>query len=198
MNIAIRKPAAAPMTLEQFLTWEERQELRYEFDGIRPIAMVGGTIAHSTIQANLLIALGNRLRGAPCRPHGSHMKIKVAGRIRYSDAFVVCTKLPPRAKVVTDPVVVFEVTSDSSFTTDLIHKNADYKATPSIQRYVIIEQASVAAWVFFRKGEDWVSDSAIGGDAMLPMPEIGIEVPLAEIYAGLDFGTGDGAQADEA
>ncbi len=34
---------AKPMTLESFLAWEERQELRYEFDGFRPIAMTGGT-----------------------------------------------------------------------------------------------------------------------------------------------------------
>jgi hypothetical protein len=32
MNIALRKP----MTLEQFLAWEGRQELRYEFDGSSP------------------------------------------------------------------------------------------------------------------------------------------------------------------
>ena len=41
---------AKPMTLESFLAWEERQELRYEFDGFRPIAMTGGTYAHARIQ----------------------------------------------------------------------------------------------------------------------------------------------------
>ena len=28
-----------PMTLAEFLDWEERQELRYEFDGFQPVAM---------------------------------------------------------------------------------------------------------------------------------------------------------------
>ena len=41
---------AKPMNLESFLAWEERQELRYEFDGFRPIAMTGGTYAHAQIQ----------------------------------------------------------------------------------------------------------------------------------------------------
>jgi len=45
MNVALRKP----MTLEQFLAWEERQELRHEFDGFQPIAMAGGTATHATI-----------------------------------------------------------------------------------------------------------------------------------------------------
>ena len=34
-----------------------------------------------------------------------------------------------------------------------------------------------------RKGDDWNSDIVAGADAVLRMPEIGIEVPLAEVYA---------------
>ena len=41
------------MTLAGFLEWEERQPLRYEFDGVGPVAMTGGTYGHSTIQGNL-------------------------------------------------------------------------------------------------------------------------------------------------
>ena len=37
MNVALRRP----MTLSEFLAWEERQELRHEFDGFRPVAMTG-------------------------------------------------------------------------------------------------------------------------------------------------------------
>ncbi len=89
MNVTLAKP----MTLVDFLEWEERQPLRYEFDGFRPIAMTGGTTAHAGIQRNLAISVGARLRGAPCRFYGSDLKIEVAGRIRYPDGFVVCTHL---------------------------------------------------------------------------------------------------------
>ena len=41
------------MTLAEFLEWEERQPLRYEFDGVGPVAMTGGTYGHSSIQGNL-------------------------------------------------------------------------------------------------------------------------------------------------
>lgn len=183
MNVALRKP----MTLEQFLAWEERQELRYEFDGLQPVAMVGGTAAHSSIQGNILLALGNRLRGKPCRPHGSHMKILVAGRIRYPEASVVCTPVPPHATVVTEPVVVFEVLSPGSTNTDFVVKNAEYRATPSIQRYVVLQQTHAGATVFRRKGEDWVAEPLSGDDAVLRMPEIGIEIPLAEFYLDVEL-----------
>jgi Uma2 family endonuclease len=107
MNVALRKP----MTLDAFLDWESRQELRYEFDGFQPIAMTGGTSEHAAIQRNLITALTIRLRGKPCQAYGSELKIAVAGSIRYPDAFVVCSPIPRGSTVVTDPVVVFEVLS---------------------------------------------------------------------------------------
>ncbi len=191
MNVALRRT----MSLQQFLAWEERQALRYEFDGFQPVAMTGGTAAHDGIQMNLNAALVNRLRGKPCRPHGNDLKIEVVGRIRYPDAFVVCTPVAPRQTVVTDPVVVFEVLSDGTANTDLVEKNAEYRATPSIQRYVILEQTHAAAIVFARKGEDWISDIVAGDDAVLRLPEIGIAVPLAEIYADVEL-TGTPSEDD--
>lgn len=183
MNAALLKP----MTLDAFLTWEARQPTKWEFDGFAPVAMTGVRLAHSSIQANLITALRIRLRGKPCRPHGSDMKIEVAGRIRYPDAFVVCTPLPPDTLVVTEPVVVFEILSGSTANTDLVTKNREYRATPSIQRYVILEQTDAGALVFARKGEDWVAEPVSGDDAVLRMPEIGIEVPLAELYADVEL-----------
>ncbi len=108
MNLALRKP----MTLAEFLAWEERQPLRYEFDGIGPVAMTGGTFAHAAIQRNLALSIGGRLRGQPCQFVGNDLKIQVAdGHIRYPDGMVVCTTVDPKATVARDPVVVFEVLS---------------------------------------------------------------------------------------
>jgi Uma2 family endonuclease len=193
MNVALRKP----MTLEQFLAWEERQPLRYEFDGFRPVAMTGGTAAHAAIQRNLLFSLTGRLRGQRCQPYGSELKIQVAGRIRYPDAFVVCSPVAPRATVVSDPVVVFEVLSESTSSDDLVVKNAEYRETVSIQRYVVLHQTSVAAIIFSRRSGEWATDLVAGDNAVLQMPEIGIEIPLAEIYADVALVPGDDDTAPE-
>ena len=108
MNVALRKA----MTLAEFLAWEERQPLRHEFDGVQPIAMTGGTVAHAGIQRNL--------------------------------------------------------------------------ATLSVQRYVFLSQHEVAGTMFERVGSDWIGHLLAAG-GVLRMPEIGIEVPLAEFYDGIDF-----------
>ena len=173
------------MTLEQFLAWEARQEERYEFDGFGPVAMAGGTAIHAAIQVNLLIALGSRLRGKPCRACGSELKILVAGRIRYPDAFVSCKAVGASETVLTEPVVVFEVLSNGTSNEDLVVKNAEYRATHSIQRYVILQHNEAGALVFSRKGDDWIAETFSGGEAVLTLPEIRLEIPLDEIYTDL-------------
>jgi len=182
MSIALRKS----MSLEAFLAWEEQQALRWEFDGFEPVAMTGGTAEHSAIQRNLYIAVGSRLRGKPCQLYTSDLKVAVAGSIRYPDAFVVCSPVPRGTVMVTDPVVVFEVLSPSTASTDIGIKNQEYRDTPSIQRYVMLSQDDQRATIFARVGDDWVGHIA-SGDALLAMPEIGIEVPLAELYEGVSF-----------
>ena len=182
MNVALRQR----MTLQQFLAWEERQELRYEFDGFSPVAMTGGTAGHEIICLNLTASLLARLRGKPCRPYGSNLKIEVMGRIRYPDAFVACGPVARSSTVITDPVVIFEVLSESTARTDRIDKNREYASTASVRRYVMLEQDQIAATVFERVGDAWVG-GILAADDTIRMPEIGIEIPLAELYEGLDF-----------
>ena len=177
------------MSLADFLAWEERQDTKYEFDGFGPVAMVGVTRAHADIQANVLSILKARLRGGSCKPYGSDLKIEVVGRIRYPDAFVVCTQGTGADTIVTDPVVIFEILSESSNRRDRVDKNEEYRLTPSVQRYVMLEQDVPAATVFAREGERWVGTLHKDAGAILPMPELGIEVPLAEFSEGLDFPT---------
>ncbi len=73
MNVALR----VGMTITDFLHWEERQELRYEFDGERPVAMTGET-QHHAIAAEVFTRNGNdwagRIQGA-----GSTLAIPEAG-----------------------------------------------------------------------------------------------------------------------
>jgi Uma2 family endonuclease len=174
------------MTLEAFLDWESRQEFKHEFDGFQPVAMTAVTAAHSTIQVNLLGLLFSRLRGHRCQAHGSDLKIQVVGRIRYPDAFIVCSPVPPGTTVVHDPVVVFEILSPGTSYKDRFEKNREYRDTPSIQRYVILEQSHPAATVFTRAGDDWVGH-IVSGETDLGLPEIEMTLPLTDLYEGVTF-----------
>ncbi len=189
MNVALRKP----MTHEQFFAWAEAQEARHEFDGFQPVAMTGGTNDHGIIAGNINFQLRLRLRGGPCMPMGPEGGgVATSGnKIRYPDATVTCTKLEGRGRLVANPIIVFEVVSDSTKGDDRVSKLREYHAVPSIKRYVIAEQTSIGLAVFSREADEpWSATALIEGDT-LPLPEIGIEIPVSELYEGVDLGRTD-------
>jgi Uma2 family endonuclease len=175
-----------PMTLPEFLRWEELQEERYEFDGSRVVAMADVTVDHDTIGGTLRALLLARLRGSPCRARGPTLKVELAGRIRYPDAFIYCGELPGSTQVVTAPVVVFEILSADMPTGERESRRHEYQAAASVQRYIVLERDEIAATEFARENSLWAVRSLRAGDA-LPMPEVGIEIGLAEIYADVDW-----------
>ena len=183
MSVALRRT----MTLDDFLAWEAEQPERHEYDGFGPVATDGGTEAHATIGTNLVFELRGRLRNTDRRVYGPSLKVLVAGRAPYRDAFVACTPQSKEATWRTDPVVVFEVMSRSTAVIDQTTKNAEYRATPSIRRYVILSQDSISANVYERIGDGWVGTLVTDPTAVLALPETGVELPLAALCDGLEF-----------
>jgi Uma2 family endonuclease len=185
MNVAIRKP----WTQEQFFSWAEAQETRYEFDGFQPVAMTGGTVRHSGIGRNLQTALHTRLRGSRCSSLGPDAGVEtVNNAVRYPYALISCSKLDGDARVVPGVVVVFEVLSPTSGRIDRIIKVREYAAVPSIRRYVILESTGVGVTVMERSEPDeaWRT-TVLTSDDILRMPEIGIEIPVTEFYDDIAF-----------
>jgi Uma2 family endonuclease len=174
-----------PMTLDEFLVWERRQELRYEFDGFEPVAMTGWTLNHSAITAEVVAALRGRLRPG-CRVFRTDVKILVDGKVRYPDVAVTCSPIDGQSDILPNPVVVFEILSPSTASVDRVTKNVEYAATPSIQRYVMLEQVRIGATVFVRDGANWIG-TVLLDDAVLAMPEIGVELPLRQLYARVEL-----------
>jgi Uma2 family endonuclease len=182
-------PLREPWTQAQFLSWAETQKIRYEFDGFQPVAMTGGNVGHSRVMRNLNFALRTRLRGGPFEPLGPDAGLETVNKaIRYPDALVTCSKVEDTDHLVPGVVIVFEVLSPTSGRIDRIVKVREYAAVPSIRRYVILESASVGLTVMEREAPDepWRT-SVLTNDDVLRMPEIGIEIPLSEIYEDIAF-----------
>ena len=56
----IANPDYKYMSLQEYLEWEERQEMKYEYVNGEVFAMTGRTIPHNDIAVNLTTALKNR------------------------------------------------------------------------------------------------------------------------------------------
>ena len=191
MSVALPKP----WTQEQFFTWAEAQEVPYEFDGFQPVAMTGGNAAHSVVMRGLHRALDARLRQGPCQRLGPDAGIETVNTaVRYPDALVTCSKFDLSDRTIPNVLVVFEVVSSASSRRDRIVKVREYAAVPSIRRYVILESTSVGLTVLERAAPDQVwQTTVLTNDDTLQMPEINIDIPVAEIYEGISFPDQDDA-----
>lgn len=182
------KLAETPMSVEEFLLWQETQDERHELVGGRPRLMTGGTRAHRLIVRNILTALQAALRGKPCQPFDEFAVVTAARNVRYPDVLVDCGKGNLDDHVATSPTVVIEVTSPGSLSVDYLQKPRDYASIATVSTYVIISQDTRRAAILRRSGDELLLEGeAIGAEAVIELPEIGVSLPLSEIYEGLDL-----------
>lgn len=189
MNVTLRPaPSLLVMTREQFLDWEGHLDGKWEFDGALPLPITGGSPNHSMIVARLIYALLKRLDGTEWKVLVDAGLGTVGDKVRYPDVQVTRTPSPPSTKLVLGTVIAFEVVSPISERADRVDKVREYAAITSIRRYVILEQTAPVLTVLHRGdgGAGWGALPLGAGDT-LELPELGIAVPVDEIYAGLTF-----------
>jgi Uma2 family endonuclease len=179
------------ISVEDYLAGELTSPLKHEYLGGIVYAMAGARNAHNVLATHTLGAVFARLRGKRCRVFNSDTKIRVRlpthERYYYPDSSVVCRPNPPTDSFQDEPVVIFEVLARRTRRIDEGEKKDAYLTLPSLAVYVLIEQEMPAVVAFRRTQEGFVREVHEGLEAVLPLPEIDIELPLAEIYEALEL-----------
>lgn len=181
------------LTPTAYLEWEARQPVRHEYIAGEIFAMVGTTQRHNAIELNLCMALREHLRGRPCQVFVESIKLRAAkaNAYYYPDLMVACGEHRRAAgteQVVDDPTLVVEILSPSSEATDRREKLAAYRAVPTLDEYLIIDQERQRAELYRRKGDiGWTHLIFETGDT-LELASVGLALPLAALYEGTDVG----------
>jgi Uma2 family endonuclease len=146
---------------------------------------------HNLIATNALVALGIRLRGRPCRPYNSDTKLRLRlpnqVRFYYPDLSVICRPNPQTDSFQDEPAVIVEVVSRTTRRIDEGEKKDAYLTISSLNAYLIVEQESPAVEVFRRTDQGFVREVFVGLEATIPLSEIEVELPLAELFEGVEF-----------
>ena len=181
-------PAKRPMSLQEFLAWDDRQSVRHEFVRGEPRLMTGGSWAHEAIVANVVRELATQLRGKPCRALASNFKVQISNdNIRYPDAMVECGPPVPDRKIAQDVRLLIGILSPSTMSRDMLAKMHDYLTIPALEAYVMFWQDQPQAHVYRRMGDLWQLQDAAGLDALLVFPATGVRLALADVYEEIVF-----------
>ena len=181
----------AHYTYDEYRRLEEDANTKHEYLGGVIYAMAGARNAHNLIASNTLVEMGSRLRGKRCRAFNSDTKVRVRlpNQIRfyYPDAQVSCRPNPQDDSFQDEPIVLAEVLSRRTRRIDEGEKKDAYLTIPSLAVYLLIEQDEPAVVAYRRAADGFVREVYQGLDAIVPLPEIAIDLPLAEVYEGVEF-----------
>ena len=193
----------ALVSIDDYLAEELVSDVRHEYLAGRVYAMAGGKTVHNRVAIAFLGARYAQLRGKPCEPFNSDMKVRVRSqthtRFYYPDGMVVCEPNPPEAVFQDKPVVIAEVISEATRRIDEHEKQEAYLTIPTLMAYLLVETSRPRVVVHSRSGpqSEFIAEAYEGLAAVVPLPPIGAELRLADLYARVAFGAEERDSEDD-
>lgn len=174
------------MSVAEYIRFEERSDIRHEFDNGKLIAMAGTTDKHNDICHNIKAALKKQLKHTNCRIQVENVKVRIGENKRYTypDVFVTCDDRDlADAYIKRYPSVIFEVLSDGTRVYDKTAKFMLYQKIETLQHYILIEPETIDIEIFSKneKGE-WSAQSLHQLMDNLILSALNISVLVADIY----------------
>ena len=169
---------------QDYLAGELVSDIKHEYLDGEVFAMVGATSNHNLLAGNVFLALGNHLKGKPCRPYIDSMKVKIDTKYFYPDVLVDCSNLSGQDSFTQAPTLIVEVLSKSTQQYDKTFKLETYLTIPSLQEYILIEQDRAEIQVL-RKSDGWKSHYYFLGDEVT-FESVELTVSVEEIYDRID------------
>ncbi|MEC4895651.1 MAG: Uma2 family endonuclease [Oscillatoria sp. PMC 1051.18] len=188
----------SPMTPEEYLEWEEKQPIKYQYINGEVYAMTGGTLSHNSIALNLASALKIHLRQKGCKVFIADAKLGVSqqGPFHYPDIMVTCDRRDQTArKLVYHPCLIIEILSPNTEAFDRGDKFKHYRRINTLKEYVLIDPETINI-ESYRLNENNKWELTPYSVDEITTPELNLEIhltsvdfhcPISLIYEDVDF-----------
>lgn len=192
MMAAVSTSLAESLVSEaQYLAMERASLTKHELWHGELFAMTGGSLAHAMLSMNIGAMLHSALRDRPCRVLSADAKVHVplSRGFVYPDVSVVCGAMQTYEgsnDVLSNPILVVEVLSESTERFDRGDKFAGYRSIPSLVDYVLISQANRIVEVYTRQVDaTWSLRVSDDENPTIQLPSLGLQLSLRELYSGV-------------
>ncbi len=120
--------------------------------------------------------------------------MEATGLFTYPDVSVVWGAqrfLDEGEDTLLNPIVVIEVLSDSPEAYDRGKKFEHYRQIPTCREYLLVSQKEPRIEQFIRQPNgEWTLKEAVGLNAKITLPSLGIGLALADVFAKVQFTPG--------
>ncbi|HEX9652218.1 MAG TPA: Uma2 family endonuclease [bacterium] len=189
----MQKPATKYFTREEYLAREETAEYKSEYYRGEIFAMAGTSATHNRILLNLASFLNRELPKKRCDVFASDIRLQVESKdlFTYPDIMAVCDKpqfYENRNDTITNPLIIFEILSESTKNYDRGDKFEFYRAIPTLKEYVLIDQYKVHVEQFaIGDAGKWVLTEHNEIHNELKLIALDLTIPLQTIYSRVEF-----------
>lgn len=178
-------PHQPTMNVEEYLHLDQSStDARYEYIDGYVTMLAGGTLDHATISANVHRCLYQALRGGSCRVYTSDARVRLSqSRYVHPDVTVTCDERDRgKQSTIYYPSLVVEVLSPGTRDYDRGGKFTYYRASSTIQEYVLVDTEYQTVEVFRRQREDlWMLQMFRPG-SMVELASLNVSFPVASVY----------------
>ena len=179
--------AQTVFTPEEYLVSERKATLKSEYLNGEIRSMPRVNFAHNLITVDIATELNIQSRGLDWEVYMSNMRVKTGpkGAYFYPDVVVVCGEPQVEDNVfdtLLNPTLVIEVLSPSTEVYDRGEKFRHYQEFTSLREYVLVSQDRVRVEQYRLAKTQWVQTEFRAPEDVLPLPSIGCELPLRDIY----------------
>ncbi len=177
----------APVTLEDYLSFERQATKKYEFvEGII-YAMSGASRQHNMIVGNLHGELWTHFKKRHCNVYMSDMRVKVNQTdYVYPDVVALCgdTELEDEQfDTLLNPSVIIEVLSTYTQSYDKGKKMTLYQNIPTIQDYVLVAQEECRIEHYQRQNQNqWLLTVLTEPEHTLNLQSVNVQIALSDVY----------------
>ena len=190
-NITMSAFAVGKITVEEYFAMDEASEIPLEYHDGEIFPVVEATLQHARIHMNAGICVETRLKGSPCFATINPRVRTTPRNYVVPDIAVVCGGFIRAAEskdVCINPKVIVEIQSPSTADYDRGGKFDLYCELPTFTEYVLIAQDKPKIDVFFKASDvKWILSKSEGLESLVKIESLGIEIPAAEFYAGIEF-----------
>lgn len=188
--VSTKKTSISPA---EYLRAERQQTEKHEFLNGQVIPIGGASFDHNRITRNLLVLLSNALVHIDFEVFSSDLRVHnpITQSYTYPDIVVVKGKLEyldDAFDTLINPLLIAEVSSNSTFERDLHEKFIAYRKFAGFQEYLIIAQDKVLIQKFFRiKDEQWEIEDFDSLEQTIHLKSLEADVKVADIYKKVQF-----------
>jgi Uma2 family endonuclease len=174
------------MTEAEYLAYDEKSKIRYEYMDGEIFAMAGASRKHNLANSNISTELNLKLRDTDCEVYISDFRVRIReGHNVYPDVAVACGDIQTadNENTLLNPIVIFEVLSKSTEKRDRGEKREDYFKVASLQDYVLVSQNRHHAEHYTRQKDNvWLFRIYEDLADIVELSSIKAEISLEMIY----------------